>query len=169
MANAGAVVFPTMYNGGTKKSSLDYSRTKEPIYKELPPYACDVETGEVLNNSSEVKIVQVGEIDIDEKIQSYHDDVDIYRILEKFALTGDSSLVNRRIGTFGDIVDIPDNVNDFAKYVDAQIDKLKEMDPKIASAVVRENISASELESIIQESVKSALIKAQATEVKTSE
>lgn len=144
-----------------EKTGLDYSNQFEDVYEELPPYAIDVETGEFLNKSSAPVVLKTGQINVYEKIQSYADDVDIYKILEKFALSGDTSLINRTVGSFGDFVNIPDNINDFSKLIDNNIKSLKKLDPKLANAVVSENIDKSDLEALIKEQVAAALIKAQ--------
>lgn len=156
---------PVIYNMfiPRKKTVSKCSNPYVTIYKEVPPYAVDEQTGEFINKSSRPKIVEVGKKNIDEEIQSYADSVDIYKILEKFALSGctDNSLITRRVGEFADIVDIPDNINDFGQYVDKKIKDLKEMSPDIAKKVLNENISASDIEKMVQEQVQSALIKAQ--------
>ena len=38
---------------------------------------------------------------------------DLYKILERFALTEDPSIINQRVGMFGDFTNLPDNINDF--------------------------------------------------------
>lgn len=144
-----------------EKIGQDLSDPIVKIYQEVPPYAVDPETGEFINKSSRPKIVEVGQKNIDEEIQSYKDSVDTYKILEKFALTGDNSIINRRVGEFGDIVDIPDNINDFGQYVDSKIKELKQTNPELAKQIINDNVSAEDIQKMVQEQVQAALIKAQ--------
>lgn len=160
--------FNYMYGKGVERVGQDLSRELEDVFEEIPPYAVDVETGEFLNKTSQPVIKKTGQVNVKERIQSYADSVDIYKILEKFALSGDSSLINQRVGSFGDICDIPDNVNDFSKYVDGNIKELKKLDPSIASAIINDNISDSDLDKLVQEKVQAALIKAQAQKAETT-
>lgn len=52
-------------------------------------------------------LVKVGEEDLYEKIQSFKDSVDLHRILEKCALTGDYTALQRTQGIYGDFSDVP--------------------------------------------------------------
>ena len=83
------VRFNSMYGPGVQKTGQDLSRTKEDVFEELPPFAMDSE-GNFLNKSSNPKVLRVGEVDVQERIQSYANDVDIYHILERLTLSGDS-------------------------------------------------------------------------------
>lgn len=146
--------FNSMYGPGVVKTGQDLSNTKEPIYKELPPYAVDEKTGEFLNKSSFPKLVKVGEVDVQEQIQSYADDVDIYKILERYALSGgDNTIINRSVGTFGDFVDIPDNLHDFDMYVGSQIDSIKKFDPDLAKVILSEASSEADIKAAIDKYV----------------
>lgn len=154
---------PKFYTAFTsrKKTTLDYSNPNVDIYESIPPYSVDVETGEILNKTAVPILRKTGTKNVDEMIQSYAEDCDIYKILEKFALTNDTSLINQKVGSFGDIVDIPDNINDFTSYVDKQMKDLKKIDPKLAQSVINENISSDDIQKMVQEQVQAALIKAQ--------
>ena len=76
------VLFVTMYTP-TQKIGLDYSDPYMDIYDEVPPFAVDEETGEILNKTARPIIKVVGRRNIDEYIQSQADSCDIYKILEK--------------------------------------------------------------------------------------
>ena len=76
--------FRTMYSG-IKKTAEDCSDPYQKTYKELPPYAVDPETKKILNKKSVPVLVEDEPFNIDEYIQSFKDDCDIYTILEKFA------------------------------------------------------------------------------------
>lgn len=137
--------FNSMFGPGVEKTGLDYSNTKEPIYTEIPPYTKD-ENGEWLNDSSFPKVIQTGYIDVQEKIQSYADDVDIYKILERFAYSGDTTLINRSHGVYTDVSNIPDNLHAFNEYVGSNLEALKNIDPDLAKAILSEDSTESDIE-----------------------
>lgn len=93
----------------TEKTGLDYSRNLEKQYKEVPPYAKD-EKGKFINNSSKPILVESEPFNVDEYIQSFKDDCDIYKILEKAYLSNNIGLLNVNTGgQYVDISDLPDN------------------------------------------------------------
>lgn len=124
----------------------DLSREEEDIYEEVAPFAIDVATGEFLNKTSQPQLVYKGKINVQEKISSFGRETDLYSILEKFAYSGDSSLINARECAYGDVASLPNNLNDFAKYVDIAYDKLKELNPELATMVINENIKPIDIE-----------------------
>lgn len=92
-----------------------------PIYKRIEPFTVDVETGEVLNPTKFYKLVKVGEKDLQEEIQSFKDDCDLYKILEKVAMstnviTGNENELNSKKGFYGDLSDVPSGINDLNQY-----------------------------------------------------
>lgn len=155
--------FNSMFGPGVKKTGLDYSNRKEPIYTEIPPYTKD-DDGNWLNETSFPKIVQTGEVDVQEKIQSYADDVDIYKILERFAYSGDTALVNRSPGVYSDITEIPTDLHSFNQYVGDNLELLKNIDPDLAKAILNEDST----ESDIQAAYNAAIEKSNAAVVKTA-
>lgn len=132
----------------------DLSREEEEVFEEVAPFAIDPATGEFLNKTSRPLIVSKGKINIQEKISSFGREVDLYSILEKFAYSGDTALLNARECSYGDISELPDNLNDFAKVVDMQYDKLKELNPELASMVINENIKPGDIEARALEIMK---------------
>ena len=100
------------FNGhwvGISKTGLDYSRKLEKQYKEIPPYAKN-EKGEFINDKSVAVLVEAEPFDIDEYIQSFKDECDIYKILEKAYLSQNISLLNQYPGgVYDDISDLPDD------------------------------------------------------------
>lgn len=159
--------FNSMYGPGVKKTGQDLSRTKEPVYTEVPPYAVD-EEGNFLNKTSFPMLVQTGEVDVQERIQSYADECDIYKILERFALSGctDTSIINRVQGSFGDICDIPDNIHDFDLYVGGKLEELKKYDPSLVKLILSEDTS----ETALQQAINDYIVqKAKAIEPKVTE
>ena len=89
--------FLTMWTG-REKTGLDYSRKTEKRFKEVPPYAVDLD-GKIINKKSVPVLVEDEPFDVDEYIQSFKDETDIYTILEKFAMTGctDTTLINKGV------------------------------------------------------------------------
>lgn len=156
-------MFNSMYSKvGVKKTGLDYSRETEDVFLEVGPYAVDPTSGKVLNKTSQPILIANGKVNVKEKIQSYADSVDIYKILEKFALSGctDTSLINNVTGSFGDFVNIPDNINDFNSLYNKSVKEMKALPKSIQQAVVNDSISTDNLNKLIQEQVAAAMIKA---------
>lgn len=110
----------------------DLSRRLEPTFKEVPPHFVDKSTGELLNDSDFVKLVPGKPVDVYAKIQSFKDDCDIYQILAKCQASGDYSLLHQREGSYGDISDYPDNLNDAHNSI---IGSLSGKDPALVKLV----------------------------------
>lgn len=97
----------------TEKTGLDYSRKFEKQYKEIPPYTKD-DKGNFLNDSSQPKLVESEPFDVDEYIQSFKDDCDIYQLLEKAYLSQNVGLLNRNDnGIYDDISELPEDPYEF--------------------------------------------------------
>lgn len=150
-------VFASAYVNPYEIKQQDLSNEFEDIFEEIAPYAVDPNTGEFLNNSSVPKIVKTGRINIQEKIQSYAKDCDIYAILEKFAYSEDPSFINKYNASYGDISSMPDNLNDFAQMVNLQVDKLASINPELAKMILDENVSASDIEAKAKEIMNSRI------------
>lgn len=135
--------WPTMFYNDTPRTGLDYSRNTEDIFEEIPPYAKD-ENGKFLNETSEPIIKKTGVINIQEKIDSYKDEVDIYKILARVAASGDDSLLNIKQGVYGDYSSIPDNINDFTDYVSNNIELLKSMPKELSSLIIKDDFNEDE-------------------------
>lgn len=144
--------FRNVFNYG-EPIALDLSRQTEPIFLEIEPFAVDKETGEILNKSSKPVIKKIGEENVYEKIQSFKEDVDIYNILKRFSETGDSTLLNKRVGAFMDIADLPDNIHDFNKMLDDAAEKYKNLDDSIKENIFNDD----KLNEIISLKVKEQL------------
>lgn len=162
------IVFKGMWTK-TEKTGLDYSRKLEKRFVEVPPYACDIETGKIINKTSEPMLIEDDPFDVDEYIQSFKDECDIYTILEKFALTGctDSTLINKKVMSFGDISDLPDNFNDLNKYFDEANEKIKEFNADIAKDIIDDSKKTTDIiESMAKAAEAAEKVK---SEVKDSE
>ena len=102
-----------MYNifKDCKRKSLDLSNRKVKKFIEIPPYAKD-DKGKIINMTSEPVLKENGEFDIQDYIQSFYEDCDLYHLLAKVARTGDRSLLNQKQGVYADISNMPDNIHD---------------------------------------------------------
>lgn len=149
--------FKTIY-GGCTKHSVDASNPMVEQYMAVEPYAVDAKTGECLNSSPIVKLVKCDSINIQERIQSFARECDLYTILERYAVSGDSSLLNRNVMSFADIVGIPDNKNDFNEFIQAHIIGLSKTNPEIAQQLLKNDIDYNSIKKMIDESVASALL-----------
>lgn len=151
------IPFRTLY-GGSRRTGLDYSNPMQKRWKEIPPYAVDIESGKILNKSSVSVLVPNEDFNIDEYIQSFKEDTDIYTILEKFALTGctDTSIINKGVMSFGDISDLPDNFNDLNEYFDKANKKLDTMSKELAKDILNENKSVESIQKDLADKVEAA-------------
>lgn len=81
-----------------------------PIYKE---YAMVNVSEDPAIEIFELK--EVGEYSFYDQIQAYKDSTDLHKILERYAQTGDESIINRRPGFFADITDMPNTYADYLR------------------------------------------------------
>lgn len=149
--------FRTAYTG-VKRSVLNASNPYVETFVCVEPYAVDTESGECVNPTPYAVLIPGDKINIQEKIQSYARDCDLYTILERYAVSGDSTLINKRVASFADIVGIPDNKNDFNEFIQQHIDGLSKTNPEIAKAILDSKIDYNSLKSIIDEQIKKALV-----------
>lgn len=147
----GRVAFRTMWSNPYGITAQDLSREIEDVYTEITPYAVDPDTGNFLNDSSVPKIVKTGTINVQERIQSFSKEVDLYSILEKFAYSDDPALVNARPCAYGDLSELPNDLNGFSMFVNAQFNKLNDMNPELAKMVVDENVTADQIQAKARE------------------
>lgn len=129
------------------------------IYKVVPPYTKDPKTGKFINDTSELKRVKSGSFDLDKDIQSYAKDVDLYTILEKFAVSGNTDLINRSLAQYGDISNMPDNIHDATKKFNEQASKFAKLPSELQSKVIDDSINSDDLAKQFQEFMASKLIK----------
>lgn len=154
----------------TKKTELNIKKEDSliPIFDTLAPYAKN-EKGQVINNTPFYVVAKIGEFNIDEKIQSFVDDTDLYRILEKFAYNDDMTLLNVNSGFYGDISGMPDNKNDFDNYFKSNIEFFRNNYSKdIQKMILDDSKSVDDIISAFtkeyEDAVKSSQVK---TEVKS--
>lgn len=160
-SNTGEVIeipqFGSMWYNPYGIKGQDLSNEFEEVFEEIPAYAIDPNTGEFLNNSSVPKVVSRGRINVHDKIQSFASDVDIYKILEKFAYSNDMAIINARECQYGDISDFPEDLNGFAQLVNKQFDKLNSINPELAKMVIDDNVDSSAIEAKANEILQSRL------------
>lgn len=140
--------FRTMWDNPFKTEGLDCSETKEKLYKEVLPYTKD-EKGKFINDSPNSIFVECGYVDIQEKIQSYAKECDIYSVLEKFAASGDESFIQRQVGVYSDITGIPQNLNDFNSLVNNNIDEIMKLPDEVSKAILNDSLSSGQVADII--------------------
>lgn len=138
--------FRSMWSNPFGTDGQDLSNEFEDVFDEVAPFAVDPKTGKLLNNSSQPKLVKTGRVNVHDRIQSFAKEVDLYSILEKFAYSGDPALINKFDAGYGDISDVPDNLNDLSQYAKLYIDKLQTLNPELGKMVIDENITAEEIE-----------------------
>ncbi len=59
----------------------------------------------------------IGDMNIDEFIQSHHDSCEVHKIIEKYSMLGDPSLLNRTQGRYGDFTGLPSTLADVYRSV----------------------------------------------------
>lgn len=150
--------FNHMY-AGVAKTGVDLSRTTEDVYTEVLPGSYDLVTGKVINKTSVSKFVKTGVIDVNEKIQSYKSECDIYSILERFINSMDQSLLSARPCSFADIVDLPNNINDFNDLMDKYWAGVAKTDKELGQALLNEKLTLSDINAIIERKIKETMIK----------
>lgn len=133
------------------------SRKTEKVYLELPPHYVDPSTGEVLNPTDEKILIENGEVNIYDKIQSFAHETDIYELLKKVESTGDTSLLRQRPDVaYGDISKIPNNRNDLDAKLEKDISSASSLSPELKEAVVA-GVSGYQLDILIKSHVEKLL------------
>lgn len=129
-----AFKFKSQYNNCVPIVAQDLSNVYEQTYRELAPYERN-EKGEFLNDSPYPKLVPADKVNIQEKIDSFFEDVDLYHILSRVALTGDLSPLDKKSGFYGDISNIPNNYNDINDYYKNLSKEFNSLDDNIKDLV----------------------------------
>lgn len=149
--------FNTYFENPPKKVLQDCSDPYVDQYIEIAPFSYDEKTGEVLNKTCRPILKKsIERFNIDAYIQSFKEECDIKSILVKFSETGDYSLINKRVGSFTDLVNIPNNIHDFMSMNENLGKKLKEMSPELQDAI--KSGSVENLSALIADQVKKVLV-----------
>lgn len=139
--------FRSMWFNPYEPIKQDLSNEFEDTFIEIAPFTRD-EKGNWLNDTSVPKLVPNGKINVQERIQSFADDVDIYKILERFAYSGDMNLINQRqpMPNDIDVSRLPDNLNDFNDLYESMKDNLASLHPDLAKMVLDEKTTFGDIE-----------------------
>lgn len=149
--------FNTYFENPPKKVLQDCSDPYVDQYIEIAPFSYDEKTGQILNKTCRPILEKSSErFNIDAYIQSFKAECDIKSILVKFSETGDYSLINKRVGSFTDLVNIPNNIHDFMTMNENLGKKLKEMSPELQDAI--KSGSVENLSVLIADQVKKVLV-----------
>lgn len=149
--------FNSYFENPPKKVLQDCSDPFVDQYVEIAPFSYDEKTGQILNKTCRPILEKSTErFNIDAYIQSFKEECDIKAILVKFSETGDYSLINKRVGSFTDLVNIPNNIHDFMSMNENLGRKLKEMSPELQDAI--KSGSVEDLSALIADQVKKVLV-----------
>lgn len=141
--------FRTMY---TAEMPDPYVGTKSiySTYNEVPPYATDPETGEVINSTSRVKRVKSGEYDFQEYIQSFADSCSLSALLARVKSTKDLSLLNQRDVEIGDeLPSDPAELRRLSEQVDTVNQALQKIESEQKAKNVISGLSDSDLDQLL--------------------
>lgn len=141
--------FRGQYCNCTPRSSQDLSRRYEQTFKEIAPFARD-EKGNFLNDSPYPILVEGEKVDIQERIDSFRDEVDLYSILKKVSMTGDLSYLDRKAGFYADFSNMPRNYNDLNDYYKSLAKDFRELPQDIREAI----LSGKPLDDIFKDNVQ---------------
>lgn len=141
-----SIKFRSMWSNPHGIVESDCSNEFAEIFEEVPAFTIDPQTGKFLNETSQPKIISKGKVNIQEKIQSFAREVDLYSILEKFAYSDDESLLRARPCDYGDISNFPNDLNGYAQFVNAHFDKLNEINPELAHMIIDDNVKPEDIE-----------------------
>ncbi len=119
-----------------ERKSLDLSDPLIKQFIELPPYAHN-ENGELVNATSDPILVENGFINIQDYIDSFADDCDLYKILDRVAASGDMSLLNRKEGAYLDISGMPDNIHEASKMSEVANQKVNSLSAEEKAALFK--------------------------------
>ena len=141
--------FRTMYTAEMPEPYVG----KKSIYKtyqEVPPYATDPETGEVLNPTSRVKRVVSGEIDFQEYIQSFADSCSLGALLARVKSSGDISLLHQCDPEIGDqLPSDPAELRRLSEQVDTVNAALQKIEAEQKAKSVVSGLSEQDLDQLL--------------------
>lgn len=128
--------FRTMF---TAKMPEPYIGTKSiySTFQEVPPFATDPETGEVINPTSRFKRIKTGEYDFQEYIQSFADSCSLSALLARVKSTGDMSLLKQCNPEIGD--ELPSDPSELRRLSE-QVDTVNQAIQKIEAEQKAKNV-----------------------------
>lgn len=141
--------FRTMYTAEMPEPYIG----KKSIYKtyqQVPPYATDPETGEILNSSPSVKRVVSGEFDFQEYIQSFADSCSLSALLARVKSTKDMSLLNQVQAEFGnELPNDPAELKRLSEQVDTVTAALQKVEAEAKSKAMLDGLSDNDLDQLL--------------------
>lgn len=142
--------FRTMYTAEMPEPYIGQKSIYK-TYQEVPPYANDPETGEVLNSTSRVKRVVSGEYDFQEYIQSFADSCSLSALLARVKSTKDLSLLNQRDVEIGDeLPSDPAELRRLSEQVDTVNQALQKIESEQKAKNVISGLSDSDLDQLLR-------------------
>lgn len=141
--------FKTMYTADMPEPYIG----KKSIYKtyqQVPPYATDPKTGEIINSSPRVKRVVSGEFDFQEYIQSFADSCSLSALLGRVKSTKDMSLLNQVDAEFGDeLPNDPAELRRLSEQVDTVTAALQKVEAEAKSKAMLDGLSDNDLDQLL--------------------
>lgn len=141
--------FRTMYTAEMPEPYIGQKSIYK-TYQEVPPYALDPETGEILNPTSRVKRIVSGEYDFQEYIQSFADSCSLSSLLAKVKSTKDMSLLNQVDAEFGDeLPNDPAELRRLSEQVDTVTAALQKVEAEAKSKAMLNGLSDQDLDQLL--------------------
>lgn len=106
----------TLRNNPSPKKSIDCYNQFRQTYAELPPLATSLETGEILNDTADIKIVPSEEVDIQNYVNSFYDSSCLQVQLGRLRAGDRSAAVPSGSGVYADISGVPDDLEGVFAY-----------------------------------------------------
>ncbi len=119
--------FKTQF-GEFKRMPVDLSNSNVDVYEVVQPGTINKETGKLYFEGYQPRVIKTGSYDMYEYIQSFKDDTDIYKLLKRVGISGDTSLLQVSNGVYADISDIPENIHDFKNIYNNVINAKNKID-----------------------------------------
>ena len=141
--------FRTMYTAEQLPAQscpdIDYDN-----FQEVPPYASDPETGEVINNTSHVKRISTGTFSMQEFIQSFVDSCSLSSLLAKVRSTKDMTLLHQKDAEFGvELPNDPAELKRLSDQVDTVTAALQKVEAEAKSKAMLQGLSDQDLDQLL--------------------
>lgn len=119
-------------------------------FQEVPPYATDPETGEVINNTSHVKRISTGSFSMQEFIQSFADSCSLSSLLAKVKSTGDMTLLHQSAAEHGvELPSDPTELKRLSDQVDTVTAALEKVEAQAKSKAMLSGLSDQDLDQLL--------------------
>lgn len=119
-------------------------------FQEVPPYATDPETGEVINNTSHVKRVSTGSFSMQEFVQSFADSCSLSSLLAKVRSTKDMTLLHQKDAEFGvELPNDPVELKRLSDQVDTVTAALQKVEAEAKSKAMLQGLSDQDLDQLL--------------------